>query len=769
MTLTAILAIIAAAFVAPTLTRALPSAAHWLLSLVPLGLAACFAVQIQAVAAGQPVVESVTWAPTLGVALAFRLDGLSLLFALLVTGIGGLIVIYAGGYLKGHPHLGRFQLFILAFMASMLGLVTADDIVALFVFWELTSVTSFLLIGFNHEDARARRSALQALLITGGGGMALLAGLVLLGLVTGEWTLSGIISSDISVTGHAFYPGILILLLLAAFTKSAQVPFHFWLPNAMDAPTPVSAYLHSATMVKAGVYLLARLHPALGGTPAWFWALVVAGGVTALWGGAMALRSNDLKKILAYTTLMALGVLILLLGIGTPAALSGFAAFLLAHSLYKGALFMGAGSVDHGTGTRVVDELGGLWPHMRVTGLFMALAALSMAGLPPLLGFIAKELVYDGAWDAGRLWPLAVLLLANASMIGAAGLVFVKPFLGTATPVAAKAHEGSSALWCGPAVLASLSLLFGLWGAPASPLLSATASSVQGAALPVELHLWHGLTPALGLTMLTIMLGVAGYLALRPVRTGLAAVQRVTRIDHDLAWDRLLAAGDGLARWVTGGLQGGLLHRYLTIIFAAMALLLVGTLWARDAVALPTAITILSDDWLGVALALLMLAGAAGALRAQTRMAAILSLSVNGLSVALFFLLYGAPDVGITQLMVETLTAIILVLVLARLPLLPRGADRPAAARALHGLIALGLGGATSAIMLAILELPLSLELTRFFGDTSLLEAHGRNVVNVILVDFRGFDTLGEITVIATAGLGVLALVKARAKGGGKA
>ncbi len=768
MILAAILAIVFAAFLAPSLTRAVPSAAHWLIGLVPLVIAGCFAAQLPAVLSGQPVLETMAWAPSLGVALSFRLDGLSLLFALLVAGIGGLIVIYAGGYLQGHPHLGRFQLFILAFMASMLGLVTADDIIALFVFWELTSVTSFLLIGFNHENARSRRSALQALLVTGGGGMALLAGLVLLGLVTGEWTLSGILAGGVNVTGHAFYPAIMGLLLLAAFTKSAQVPFHFWLPNAMDAPTPVSAYLHSATMVKAGVYLLARLHPSLGGTPIWFWALVVAGGVTALWGGAMALRSTDLKKILAYTTLMALGVLMLLLGIGTPGALSGFAAFLLAHSLYKGALFMAAGAVDHGTGTREVGELGGLVRHMPITGLFMGLAALSMAGLPPLLGFISKELIYEAVWQGGLWLPQAALILANASMIGAAGLVFVKPFLGKASPAAARAHEGGSALWCGPAVLASLSLLFGLWAALPAPLLSATASTIRGAAVPVELHLWHGLTPALGLTALTVMLGLIGYLALRPVRAGLAALQRLTRIDHDRAWDRLLAAGDGLARWVTGGLQGGLLHRYLAIIFASMALLLVATLWVRDGLVLPSTITIVPDDWLGVALAVLMLTGAAGALRATTRMAAILSLSVNGLSVALFFLLYGAPDVGITQLMVETLTAIILVLVLARLPLLPRGADRPAPARLLHGLIALALGGATSVLMLAILELPLSLELTRFFGDTSLLEAHGRNVVNVILVDFRGFDTLGEITVIATAGLGVLALLKARAKGGGK-
>ena len=298
MILTAILAIILAAFIAPTLNRVLPSLSHWLLALVPLSAAYWFAIQVPGVVAGVPVLETTSWAPSLGVALSFRLDGLSLLFALLICGIGAFILVYSGGYLRGHPREGRFHLFIMAFMAAMLGLVTADDLISLFVFWELTSITSFMLIGFNHEDARSRRSAIQALLVTGGGGMALLAGLVLMGMASGEWSLTAIAASRTDLRTHALYPAMLILLLLAAFTKSAQVPFHFWLPNAMDAPTPVSAYLHSATMVKAGVYLLARLNPTLGGTEPWFWALTIAGGVTALWGSAMALRSTDLKKIL---------------------------------------------------------------------------------------------------------------------------------------------------------------------------------------------------------------------------------------------------------------------------------------------------------------------------------------------------------------------------------------------------------------------------------------------------------------------------------------
>ncbi|MFV3073609.1 putative monovalent cation/H+ antiporter subunit A [Niveispirillum fermenti] len=764
MILTSIIAIILAAAVAPTLNRIFPAISHWFLAMVPLGAFCWFLTQVPGIAAGQPVMEYTPWAPSLGVGLSFRLDGLSLLFALLISGIGTFIILYTGGYLRGHPREGRFYLFMMGFMAAMLGLVTADDIVSLFVFWELTSVTSFLLIGFNHEDARSRRSAIQALLVTGGGGMALLAGLVLMGQATGEWTLSGIAASGTDLRTHALYPAMLVLLLLASFTKSAQVPFHFWLPNAMDAPTPVSAYLHSATMVKAGVYLLARLNPEMGGTEAWYWSLTIAGGITALWGGGMALRSTDLKKILAYTTLMALGVLVLLIGTGTDGAVGAFAAFLLAHSLYKGALFMGAGAVDHGTGTREVGELGGLRHKMPVTGLFIALAVLSMAGLPPFFGFIGKELIYEGVLERGNWLVLAVLVLANATMLGAAGLVFLKPFTGAPTKATGHAHEGGPELWLGPAFLASLSLLFGLWGGLPQGLVAAAASAVRGDAIPLGLSLWHGLTPALGLSAVTIAIGVGLFHKLPQVKAALERLQARTHIDHDRAWDRILSAIDRLATWQTGILQAGLLNRYLVMAFTGILVLLGATLIFRDALAWP-GLSVAGSDAVGIALAVSMLIGSIGAVRAVSRMEAILSLSVTGVSIALFFLVSGAPDVGITQLMVETLTAIILVLVLARLPLLPKGRDRPPPARLLHGGIAIGIGGVTSAILLAVLDQPLALDLSRFFGDVSYVEAHGRNVVNVILVDFRGFDTLGEITVVATAGLGVLALLKARVSG----
>ncbi|WP_114394352.1 putative monovalent cation/H+ antiporter subunit A [Oleisolibacter albus] len=760
--LTAVVAIFLLAALAPSLHRLLPNGSHWVLALGPAAITVWFASQIPAVSGGAVLTQAMHWVPALGVELAFRLDGLSLLFALLVTGIGSLIVVYSGSYLHGHEHQGRFYLFILAFMGSMLGLVLADDMIGLFVFWELTSVTSFLLIGFNHEDARSRRSAVQALLVTATGGLALLAGLVLLGLEGGSFRLSAVQASEVDLRGSALYLPILGLLLLGAFTKSAQVPFHFWLPNAMDAPTPVSAYLHSATMVKAGVYLVARLQPTLGGTEVWIWTLAGFGAVTAVWGGLMALRSTDLKKVLAYTTLMALGVLTLLAGLGSEDAIRAYCVFLLGHSLYKGALFMGAGGVDHGTGTRDVRDLGGLWPKMRLTGLVILLAALSMAGLPPFFGFVGKELIYEGVLEAdpAGLWILAGVVLANATMLGAAGLVFVKPFLGRPTPATAHAHENGPALLLGPAVLALLGLGFGLMGSWPAGLLQATAAAVAGRPLALELHLWHGLTPALGLSALTIALGALLYVGLGPVTAALAGLARLSRVDFDAGWDRLLAGLDALARAITRRQQTGALTWYMLATIAVLTLLPGVTLLARGGLQWPD--QPVGDDYVGWALCGLMLLGTAGALWARTRLGAITALSIVGMSIALFFLAFSAPDVGITQLMVETLTVIIIVLVLARLPKFGPLERTGAGLRLLKAGLALLAGAVTTAILLSVHAQPLSPHLSEFYAAASYVEAFGHNVVNVIIVDFRGFDTLGEIAVVAMAGLGVLALLKAR-------
>src|SRR5690554_2452381 len=366
-----------------------------LLALLPAALTLWFASHIPLIAGGEILVHEYAWIPGLDISLTMVLDGLSLMFALLICGIGTFIVLYAGSYLKNHQDLPRFLVVLQAFMASMLGLVLADNLITLFVFWELTSITSYLLIGFNHQNAEARKAALQGLIVTVGGGLALLAGLVMLASAGGSYSLQEIFNSDRVLTDHPLYIGMMICLLLGAFTKSAQFPFHFWLPNAMAAPTPVSAYLHSATMVKAGIYLMARLYPELGGTEFWINTLTSVGALTMLTGAFMAIRSTDLKKLLAYSTVMALGTLTLLLGLSTELALTAFSAYLLAHSLYKGALFMLAGIIDHETGTREVTHLGGLRTLMPITAICTLIAAFSLAGLPPMFGFVAKELLLE--------------------------------------------------------------------------------------------------------------------------------------------------------------------------------------------------------------------------------------------------------------------------------------------------------------------------------------------------------------------------------------
>ncbi|MCS7222068.1 MAG: Na(+)/H(+) antiporter subunit A, partial [Anaerolineae bacterium] len=504
------------ATLAPWVYHLTRRATGWLLALLPIGLTVFFARYLLEVRASSALIVSYPWVPSLGVNLSFYIDGLSLLFALLISGIGALVVIYAGGYLAGKPQLGRFYVIVLMFMASMLGLVLAGNLITLFVFWELTSLTSYLLIGFDHEREQARAAALQALLVTGGGGLALLAGLVLLGQVGGSLELASLLENGTLVRDHPLYLPILVLILLGAFTKSAQAPFHFWLPNAMEAPTPVSAYLHSATMVKAGVYLLARLSPVLGGTEAWHYLVTGAGTVTMLLGAGLALLQTDLKRILAYSTVSALGALVLLLGLGTVLSVKAATLFLLAHALYKGALFLVAGAVDHETGTRDVRRLGNLARAMPFTAFAAGLAALSMAGLPPMLGFINKELLYEAKLQAPRAAPLVTGagVLANVFLVAVAGIVGLAPFLRRRANLPKKPHEAPPAMLLGPLFLGGLSLLCGLFpDTIADTLLLAAVRAVRPEVTLLQLKLWHGVNPVFALSVATLAAGAGVYTA----------------------------------------------------------------------------------------------------------------------------------------------------------------------------------------------------------------------------------------------------------------
>ncbi len=419
---------------------------------LPFGLFVYFLGFVAPVGAGDGVRVALDWAESLSVQLSFWVDGLSLSFALLITGIGALVTLYSTKYLGGHVDYNRFVLFLLMFMVGMLGVVLADNIIGLFVFWEVTTIASYLLIGFSADKANSRRCALQALLVTGTGGLALLAGLILLGQVAGSYELSQIVTRGDIIRADPLYEAILILILAGTFTKSAQFPFHFWLPNAMAAPTPVSAYLHSATMVKAGIYLMARLNPALGGTDLWFWVLIIAGGFTTVFASLLALRQTDIKQVLAYTTLMALGALTLFIGVGTSDAIKAMMVFLVVHSLYKAALFLMIGNVDHATGTREAPILRGLARKMPITFFAAALAAISMAGIPPFFGFIGKEFLYKAGLhaDTASFWITGTIFAASVMMFAAAGIAVLRPFTGPLADTPKPAQEAPWQMWLGP-------------------------------------------------------------------------------------------------------------------------------------------------------------------------------------------------------------------------------------------------------------------------------------------------------------------------------
>jgi len=755
-----------AMLLAPGLTRWLGERAAWVLAVAPLAVFGHFVSLVPEIASGSTLLESHVWVPALEVGLSFRLDGLSLLFALLVTGIGTLIVLYAGSYLSDHHHLGRFHAYLLGFMAAMLGMVLADDLIAMFVFWELTSVASFLLIGFQHDKPDSRRSALQALLITGGGGLALLAGLILLGTAGNSWQFSGL--SAAAIESHALYPAILLLVLVGAFTKSAQLPFHLWLPNAMAAPTPVSAYLHSATMVKAGVYLLARLNPVLGGSTGWSTILITIGAATALVGAVLAIRQTDLKRVLAYTTVTVLGQLTMLLGTNTPYGLQAFAIYLVAHAFYKAALFMAVGAVDHATGTRQIAHLGGLIRYMPLTGFAVALAALSNAGLPPFFGFIAKEFKYAGLIELGLAgWiTTAVMILTNALLLTAAGLVFVRTFLGREGPYPHRPHEVSLPMWIGPMLLAIGGFVFGAFNNIAEIwLIDAAVQAVARDAVSVKLYLWGGITPAVVASVLTVSLGVFFYLQRTRVRRRLSLWRVLWRVSGDMLWDRLLKRIFGFASQVADRFQHGSLRQHISLLVLAIAgFTLVGVLAALAAgggIRWPIPTSPLSVA--GVLGCVIAVAGAAAAAVMRGRVALVATLGTSGLGLALFFLAANAPDVAITQLMVETLTVIFLALVLRKLPPLSGVGSRKPAAKRFHAVVAAVIGTLVTALLLVSVSEPLPGNIARWYLDNSLPGGHGANVVNVILVDFRALDTLGEILVVALAGLAAATLL-----GGGR-
>ncbi|OVE91725.1 Na(+)/H(+) antiporter subunit A [Agrobacterium tumefaciens] len=752
-----------AALAAPALVKRFGHNAAWVLAIAPALAFVHFALMLPEIAAGGVVTGGYAWVPSFNLSFSWFIDGLSLTFALLITGIGLLIVLYAGGYMKGHPQQGRFLSFLLLFMGAMLGVVVSDSLLMLFVFWELTSITSFLLIGFDHERAASRRAALQALVVTGGGGLLLLAGLIFIWDISGITQLSMLVRGGDILRDSPFYLAALLLVLGGAFTKSAQFPFHFWLPNAMEAPTPVSAYLHSATMVKAGVYLLMRLNPVLGDTAAWQILLPFFGGLTMLTGALLAVRQTDLKLMLAYTTVSSLGLLVMLTGFGSDHAIEAAVLYLVAHSLFKGALFMVAGIIDHETGTRDITKLGGLRKAMPITFVAALAAAISMAGLPPFFGFLAKEEIYYALAHGN---PRAVLftgiaILGNGLMFAVAFAVGLKPFLGKPVKTPKPAHEGPLLLWLGPALLALKGLTIALFSGIAHFYISTPmASAIAGEVRPVEISLIPHIGVPLGLSLLTIALGIVLYTQLSAVRSLMVRTFTALGAGPDRGFDVFIEMLVKVSFHVTRLIQPGRLEFYVTATFAVIAavllvpLFLYGELpsmpsWPRD---MPV------HELTFIAIAV---AGLVAVLTASSRLTAIIALGIQGFAVAVIFLLFGAPDLSFTQFMVETLSVVILTLVMTRLRLSPSD-HRGLGQKLLDSTIAIACGTGFALFLMRATQASFDNRLTDFYNTYSKVIAHGANVVNVIIVDFRGTDTLGEIAVVMITGLAILALIRIR-------
>ena len=707
---------------------------------------------------GNTISMSWSWVPGLGLEASFLIDSFALLFVLLVSGIGVLIMVYATWYFANSTRLGPLAAYLVLFAGSMLGLVTADNLLVLFVFWELTAITSYLLIGFEDKKAEARDAARKALLVTGFGGLVMLAGIVMLGIDAGTYSMSGILASPPSsaITGAA-----LLLVLVGAFTKSAQVPFHFWLPGAMAAPTPVSAYLHSATMVKAGIYLIARLSPSFAPLFAYWRPLVIGVGLlTMLVGGYKALRQNDAKLILAYGTVSQLGLITALVGAGTPKLAFAGTAVILAHALYKAALFMVIGVVDHQAHTRDIRKLSGLARALPVTFWVAALSMASYIGLPPLFGFIAKEVALEGfrlsPFDGSQAAFFAVVLAS--AITTAYGARFMWGVFGTKPSQRSNPSEHiarpNPMLVVPAALLTVLTVAYGLAPQWIEPLISAAGASLSPPENPFALVLWAGFVPSLAWSAVAVGVG----LLLFWQRDAVERLQAVTDVlpSADRAYDRTIDALNRTAREVTAHLQVGSLPVYGGVIFGTIAVVTGAMLllaWPNNINA------IFADSSWEIAVAAFVIVAAIGTAIQKRRIAAVLLLGAVGYGVAVIFVMYGAPDLAITQLLFETLALVLFILVVRRLP------DHFSKGRQRFGkasrIVIAGSVGVFVGVFALIAATSRQVESVGFeMAARALPDAGGRNVVNVILTDFRALDTLGEITVLVVAAIGILALVR---------
>ncbi len=766
----------------------------WFILPLPILLFSYFISYLPITSNQQSVTKSFSWIPALGIDFAAKVDGLGLLFALLITGIGSLVVLYSIYYLdKNKEKLNTFYVYLLLFMGAMLGVVLSDNLLVLYTFWEFTSFSSFLLIGYWYHREKSRYGAQKSMIITVFGGLSMLAGIILLYIMTGTFSITEIIAqSDEIFTNPLFVPA-LLCILLGAFTKSAQFPFHIWLPDAMEAPTPVSAYLHSATMVKAGIYLVARMSPVFAEHSLWLWLVAGFGIVTLFWGSFSAVKQTDLKAILAFSTVSQLGMIMSLLGIGAAAlhfetvedsyftvATTAAVFHLINHATFKGSLFMVAGIVDHETGTRDIRKLGGLMNFMPITFTLAIIGTFAMAGLPPFNGFLSKEMFFTGmvrvldmdifnldTW--GILFPVLAWIASVFTFIYSMVLVF-RTFTGKFQPekLDKKPHEAPIGMLISPIVLASLVIIIGFFpniisNTLISPAQAAIMPPAEGYVYDTHIYFWHGFTPELFMTLGVITLGILLFATLPKWRSVYDLFPEKLALNR--FYDSMLEVSQRTSFNLTRLYMNGFIRTYLVYIFTFFIVALGATLFIKDAFKFDTS-NVAPIHYAEVLLALGIAAASISILFVKSRMTSIILLGAVGYTVSLFFVIFRAPDLALTQLVIETISVSLFLLAFYHLPKLRH--EERIRFKMTNALISVGVGAIVTMIALSAHSNKLFHSIAQYYVENTYKEAAGKNMVNVILVDFRGFDTMFEITVLGIAALGIFAMIKLRLEGGKK-
>lgn len=730
-------------------------------ALFPISALALLLQLLPAVLAGQVLSYQLDWLPLLGLSFTLQLDGLSLLFALLILGIGLLVILYARYYLSAQDPMPKFYACLLLFMLAMLGIVLSGNLLQLWFFWELTSLSSFLLISYWWQHSDARKGARMALTVTAAGGLALLAGIVLLGQIVGSYQLDVVIANAAVLQQHAAYPVVLVLILLGAFTKSAQFPFHFWLPNAMAAPTPVSAYLHSATMVKAGIFLMARLYPILAGTDLWFVIVSLTGLATLLVGAYFALFQHDVKGLLAYSTISHLGLITLLLGLDTDLAAVAAIFHVMNHAIFKASLFMAAGIIDHETGSRDMRKINGLWKYMPVTATLAMVASASMAGVPLLNGFLSKEMFFTETLHQGVLGSLSWLIPLLATVAAVFAVAYSARFIhdvffnGEPIGLSKTPHEPPRYMRVPMEILVALCILVGVFPQfVAGDLLQQAARAVLAGPVPTySLAIWHGFNLPLLMSVIALIGGILLYINRKTLFLFQAGfVQQGAIYRFEAVMQRLVRrCRFWLEQTEAGGLQRYALWLLLAVLLLAGAPLLELSSLTGPRAALPL------DPLVVAGAVVLMIAAVATVLVLRQRLLALVMISVVGLMVTLAFVRFSAPDLALTQLSVEVVTVVLLMLALYFLP--HKSVKESSPGKVIwHLVLAAAIGVVVGSLAYGMMTQQAN-SIAGFFLENAKTGGGGTNVVNVILVDFRGFDTLGEITVLGIAALGIFKLL----------